>query len=139
MDDDRLQCRSTPCGNGHIGVLTLPSFYEGGHLSSAERDMREAIKKLKRQGALKGIVLDLRESLTACPKVDGMDIQVIDERTLAASLPKQKSLNTLFAELERQEIHVLSMRNKANRLEELFLGLVETPSDDDGATAGGSA
>ena len=34
-------------------------------------------------------------------------------------------MNNLFAELERQEIHVLSMRNKANRLEELFMGLVD--------------
>lgn len=62
MDDDRLKCHSTPCANGHIGVLTLPSFYEGGHQTSAERDMREAIKKLMRQAPLKGLVLDLREN-----------------------------------------------------------------------------
>ena len=70
-------------------------------------------------------ILDLRESIGYCPKVDGMDIVVRDDKTLEASLPKQKSLNNLFAELERQEIHVLSMRNKANRLEELFMGLVD--------------
>ena len=70
-------------------------------------------------------VLDLRESIGHCPKVDGMEIVVRDENTLEASLPKQKSLNTLFAELERQGIHVLSMRNKANRLEELFMALVD--------------
>lgn len=70
-------------------------------------------------------VLDLRESVSNCPAVDGMDIIVRDERTLEASLPKNKSLNTLFAELERQNIHVLSMRNKANRLEELFMNLVD--------------
>ncbi|MBS0629507.1 MAG: PDZ domain-containing protein [Verrucomicrobia bacterium] len=62
LDDDRLQCHSTPCGNGHIGILTLPSFYEGGHLTSADRDMREAIKKLKREAPLKGLILDLREN-----------------------------------------------------------------------------
>jgi ABC-2 type transport system ATP-binding protein len=56
---------------------------------------------------------------------DGMEITIRDEKTLEASLPKQKSLNNLFAELERQGIHVLSMRNKANRLEELFMGLVD--------------
>jgi ABC-2 type transport system ATP-binding protein len=70
-------------------------------------------------------VLDLRESISGCPQVEGMEIVVRDERTLEASLPKQKSLNNLFAELEHQGIHVLSMRNKANRLEELFMGLVE--------------
>jgi ABC-2 type transport system ATP-binding protein len=70
-------------------------------------------------------VLDLREPIYECPIVEGMDIEVIDENTLEASLPKKKSLNNLFGELDRQGINVLSMRNKANRLEELFLRLVE--------------
>jgi len=70
-------------------------------------------------------VLDLRESIGYCPQVDGMEIVVRDENTLEASLPRQKSLNKLFAELEHQGIQVLSMRNKANRLEELFMGLVD--------------
>jgi len=70
-------------------------------------------------------VLDLREATSHCPTVEGMEIVLRDEKTIEASLPKQKSLNTLFAELERQGIQVLSMRNKANRLEELFMGLVD--------------
>jgi ABC-2 type transport system ATP-binding protein len=70
-------------------------------------------------------VLDLREPIFECPTVEGMDIVVVDENTLEASLPKQKSLNNLFSELDRQGVHVLSMRNKANRLEELFLRLVD--------------
>lgn len=78
MDDERLQFRSCPYGDGHIGVLTLPSFYEGGHQSSAEGDMREAIKKLKKQGSLKGLVLDMRENaggfLSQAVKVAGLFI-----------------------------------------------------------------
>ena len=70
-------------------------------------------------------VLDLREPIGECPCVNGMEIEVIDEKTIEASLPKAKSLNNLFSELESRGIHVLSMRNKANRLEELFLRLVE--------------
>jgi len=70
-------------------------------------------------------ILDLREPLEQCPRVEGMEIMFRDERTLEASLPREKSLNKLFSELERQDIHVLSMRNKANRLEELFLRLVD--------------
>ena len=70
-------------------------------------------------------VLDLRESIDECPRVEGMEIVMTDPGTLEASLPKQKSLNNLFAELDRRGIHVLSMRNKANRLEELFLRLVD--------------
>ena len=70
-------------------------------------------------------ILDLRAPVEQCPRVEGMEITIRDERTLEASLPREKSLNKLFSELERQEIYVLSMRNKANRLEELFLRLVE--------------
>ncbi len=70
-------------------------------------------------------ILDLREPVEQCPRVEGMEITIRDERTLEASLPREKSLNRLFSELERQDIHVLSMRNKANRLEELFLRLVD--------------
>ncbi len=70
-------------------------------------------------------ILDLRESVDRCPSVEGMEITLRDERTLEASLPREMPLNKLFAELDRQDIHVLSMRNKANRLEELFLRLVD--------------
>jgi ABC-2 type transport system ATP-binding protein len=71
-------------------------------------------------------VLDLREAVTDCPRVEGMEIVMTDDQTLEASLPKQRSLNTLFAELDRRGMHVLSMRNKANRLEELFMRLVDS-------------
>jgi len=91
-------------------------------------DMRSLLATLD----VETFVLDLRESLSDCPEVDGMEIVMTDERTLEASLPKQKSLNNLFAELDRLGIHVLSMRNKANRLEELFMRLVES-----GQAAGG--
>ena len=80
-------------------------------------------------------VLDLRESIRDAPCVDGMEIVMTDERTLEASLPKQKSLNNLFAELDRRGIHVLSMRNKANRLEELFIRLVDRGGDRAGEAA----
>ncbi len=85
--------------------------------------MKELLGKLD----VETFVLDLRESISDCPSVEGMHIEMMDDQTLAASLPKQKSLNNLFSELERQGIHVLSMRNKANRLEELFMRLVEHP------------
>mgnify|MGYP001815193483 CR=1 FL=1 len=80
-------------------------------------------------------VLDLRESVRHSPQVEGMKIVLRDEKTLEASLPKQKSLNNLFDELGSQGIHVLSMRNKANRLEELFMRLVEKSQDSAGEAA----
>ena len=70
-------------------------------------------------------VLDMREPLSLAPGIEGMHIVLRDEFTLEASLPKKKSLNALFSSLDRAGVHVLSMRNKANRLEELFLRLVD--------------
>ncbi len=78
MNDERLRYTSVPCGDGQIGILTLPSFYEGAQSSSAEKDIRDAIKKLKKQAPLKGIVLDLRENsggfLTQAAKITGLFI-----------------------------------------------------------------
>lgn len=53
--------------------------------------------------------------------------QSVDGNRLEVSLEQGKSLNPLFVELEQQSIQVLSMRNKVNRLEELFVGLVTEP------------
>lgn len=70
-------------------------------------------------------VLDIREPLSAAPQIDGMELKLRDPFTIEASLPKKKSLNALFSALDKQDVRVLSMRNKANRLEELFLRLVD--------------
>jgi ABC-2 type transport system ATP-binding protein len=83
------------------------------------------VKSLLAQLQIETFVLDLREALQQPPSVDGMHISMSDSRTLEASVPKAKSLNSLFAALDNEGIHVLSMRNKANRLEELFLGMLE--------------
>lgn len=83
--------------------------------------MRSLLSKLD----VETFVLDLRESVSGAPQLNGMEVQVRDDRTLEVSLPKQESLNEMFAQLDRQGIHVVSMRNKSNRLEELFMRLVE--------------
>ena len=86
-----------------------------------DTDMKSLLATLD----IETFVLDLREPVLDCPQVEGMEIEIVDDTTIEASLPKRKSLNNLFAELDQRGIHVLSMRNKANRLEELFLRLVE--------------
>jgi len=73
-------------------------------------------------------ILDIREPLSVAPQIEGMELKLRDQLTLEASLPKQKSLNTLFSALDKFDVRVLSMRNKANRLEELFLRLVDKGS-----------
>ena len=52
-------------------------------------------------------------------------IEKLDEMTLVANVSKEYRLNDLYAELNKREIKVVSMRNKTNRLEELFMRMVE--------------
>ncbi|MDZ4728793.1 MAG: ABC transporter ATP-binding protein [Xanthomonadales bacterium] len=97
------------------------------------------VKSLLAQLQVETFVLDLRESLQHPPQVEGMQISLRDSRTLEASVPKEKSLNSLFAALDQKGIHVLSMRNKANRLEELFLGMVEQNNDQPKSVVSGAS
>ena len=84
------------------------------------------IKNILSKLDIETFVLDLCEPLAAAPRIDGMDIYLRDATTLEASFPKSQSLNRLFNSLEASGIEVKSMRNKANRLEELFMRLVDT-------------
>ncbi|PWU16233.1 MAG: tail-specific protease [Chlamydiae bacterium] len=78
MEQDRLQYTFEPFGDGIIGKLTLPSFYESKDSSSCEADIRSALRELKKQGNLLGLVLDLRDNsggfLTQAVKVAGLFI-----------------------------------------------------------------
>ncbi|MNN64616.1 hypothetical protein D3C81_1800650 [compost metagenome] len=49
----------------------------------------------------------------------------MDDHTLEVQVEKQQGVNGLFSQLAAQGIEVLSLRNKTNRLEELFVSLVE--------------
>ncbi|MFM5400234.1 ABC transporter ATP-binding protein [Aeromonas veronii] len=69
-------------------------------------------------------LLDLAPG-SAVPEVPEFNGRMSDERTLEVDLDKSQSLNSLFEQLSNQQVQVVSMRNKANRLEELFVNLVE--------------
>jgi ABC-2 type transport system ATP-binding protein len=91
------------------------------------------IKKLLSKLDIETFVLDLGDPVERAPSVDGMEIELRDPYTLLASVPKSHSLNALFRTLEERGIEVKSMRNKVNRLEELFLRLVEKQTEEDAA------
>lgn len=93
--------------------------------------MRELLGKLD----FETFVLDLREPVHNAPELPEMAISMRDENTLEVTVPKSKSVNALFAELDERGIHVLSMRNKSNRLEELFMRLVDKGTAQAGRTA----
>ena len=85
------------------------------------------VKALLGKLDIETFVLDLCNTLENPPEIEGIEIAMRDPTTMLASLPKSQSLNVLFRVLEQRGIEVKSMRNKANRLEELFLRLVEKP------------
>ena len=55
---------------------------------------------------------------------------MLDGSTLQADISRQQGLNNLFSQLSEQGIEVLSMRNKSNRLEELFINLLKENKTD---------
>ncbi|MEJ2415617.1 MAG: ABC transporter ATP-binding protein [Exilibacterium sp.] len=85
-----------------------------------------SIKSLLKQLNKEVFILDIREPLKACPSLNGYEIKLTDAQSLEVEVEKGQSLNELFNELSAFNIRVVSMRNKANRLEELFLSLVNT-------------
>ena len=69
-------------------------------------------------------VLDLEKPISDLPTIEGYEITFAGVKTLNASIPKNKSLNGLFEQLSKKNIKVLSLKNKTNRLEQLFMDLV---------------
>jgi len=86
---------------------------------------RDRMSNLLRGLHTETFVLNLRNPLAATPQIAGFELTRIDDHTLEAEVTKEQSLNSLFAQLAAQKLEVLSMRNKVNRLEEVFMRLVE--------------
>ena len=74
-------------------------------------------------------VLDVAGSVTELPQLDDYQMKMIDEKTIEVDVAKSQELNQLFVQLAEHDIRILSMRNKANRLEELFVRMLETKQE----------
>ena len=74
---------------------------------------------------LETFVLNLRQPLAGLPEIPGYPLRRLDEYTLEVDVAREQGLNALFPQLSARGIEVSSLRNKANRLEELFLRLVD--------------
>jgi ABC-2 type transport system ATP-binding protein len=83
--------------------------------------MRNVVRKLQREV----FVLTLREDAPAEPALDGYAARRRDQHEIEVEVAKDQGLNDLFGALSEQSLHVVSMRQKTNRLEELFIRLVE--------------
>ena len=74
---------------------------------------------------LETFVLNLRQPLVGLPEIPGYPLRRLDELTLEVDVAREQGLNALFPQLSARGIEVASLRNKTNRLEELFLRLVD--------------
>jgi len=85
-----------------------------------DTSMKDLLTKLDVQS----FILDLDKQLNETPYIKGYTLRLDDPTTLVASITRDQSINYLFEELSRLKINVKSMRNEANRLEELFVEMV---------------
>ncbi len=83
--------------------------------------MKQLLSKLQTET----FVLDLKTPLSKIPRLGQDCLRLVDETTLEADISKACSINFLFEELSSHGIEVMSMRNKTNRLEQLFVHILE--------------
>ncbi|MBD1550346.1 ABC transporter ATP-binding protein [Pseudomonas typographi] len=98
----------------HIGIIDRGTIVEN-------TSMRQLLGKLN----VETFLLDLRQDLQAPPVLNGYPCRLVDAHTLEVQVDKEAGITSLFGQLALQNIEVASLRNKTNRLEELFVALVE--------------
>jgi ABC-2 type transport system ATP-binding protein len=107
------------------------AIINGGHIVERDR-MSNLLRRLNTET----FVLNLRNSLDVAPPLEGYGVVLLDDHTLEVETAKEQNLNDVFGRLSSLGIEVLSMRNKVNRLEEIFMRLVE--KRENGASANGA-
>jgi ABC-2 type transport system ATP-binding protein len=98
----------------HVAIIDQGTIIENGRMSTV-------LRKLQREV----FVLSLRDPLQNVPELPGFEAVLVAGDELEVAVDTSHDLNQLFDVLNARGIGVLSLRNKANRLEELFLSLVE--------------
>ena len=71
-------------------------------------------------------IMDLAEPLAMVPVISGYQFERITDIALNVAVPKENGLNRLFSELSARNIRVISLKNKSNRLEQLFMDLIDS-------------
>lgn len=88
-----------------------------------------ALPELLRHLDAERFILYTQSTISELPVILGYDIQRVDEQTLDVEVPSSGSLGELIMALQSKGILIQSMRNKANRLEELFLRMTQPSTD----------
>lgn len=82
------------------------------------------MKKLINQLDKETFILDLASPLIQPPHLDDFKLRLLDDTTLEIEVARGQTINKLFESLNQHNIKITSLRNKTNRLEELFIHLV---------------
>ena len=107
-----LEEAETLCRN--IAIINKGEIVESGGMDNLLRRLHTET-----------FVLDLRAPLAAVPALADCLVRRVDDHTLEVEISKEQSLNGVFTQLTALGLEVVSMRNKVNRLEEMFMRLVE--------------
>ena len=97
----------------HVAIIDKGRIIENDRMSRVLRKLQTEV-----------FVFNLRNPIAAAPELPGYRVTLPDDHTLEIEVSKDQSLNDIFMRLSAIGIDVLSMRNKSNRLEELFMRLV---------------
>ncbi len=108
----------------HVAIIDRGRIIENDRMS---RVLRKLLTET--------FVFNLRNPIPGAPEVPGYRVHLPDDHTLEVEVSKDQNLNEIFARLSALGIEVLSMRTKTNRLEELFMRMVEQQNVAAGAVA----
>ncbi len=103
----------------HIAIIDEGTIIEDARMS-------EVLRRLHREV----FVLSLKDELDAAPAIPGFETRLREEGELEVEKGPETDINDLFEQLDARGIRVASLRNKANRLEEMFMHLVERKAGD---------
>ena len=98
----------------HIAIIDEGRIIENDRMATVLRKLHSEV-----------FVLNPRQPVAAAPVLPGYAVKLADDGSIEVEVTKSQNLNDIFAALSARGIEVVSMRNKANRLEELFMRLVE--------------
>src|SRR5918993_1101923 len=110
----------------HVAIIDKGRIIENDRMSRVLRKLQTEV-----------FVFNLRNPITTPPEMPGYNVTLCDDHTLEIEMSKDQSLNEIFTRLTGAGMDVLSMRNKTNRLEELFMRLVEQGSGNASSSASG--
>jgi len=96
-----------------------------------------SVKNLLQQLNKEIFIFDVSGNLQSLPNLNGHRVAQVDEHSFEVEVDKGQSLNAVFTQLTTQGFEIVSMRNKSNRLEELFVAMVNANKDLAGAAQKG--